>query len=94
MPLSMYEAKKTLTAMGLNYKKIHVCPNDCILYRKEYIDATTYPTCGMLRWKLNKNEIENQSVPAKVLWYFPPIPRFRMMFQSVQIAKDLTWHVD
>ena len=35
MPLSMYEAKKTLNALGMEYKKIHACPNDCILYRNE-----------------------------------------------------------
>ena len=29
---------------------------------------------------------------AKVLWYFPPIPRLRHMFHSSQTAKDLTWH--
>ena len=22
--------------MGMEYKKIHACPNDCILYRIEY----------------------------------------------------------
>ena len=31
-----------------------------------------------------------KEVPAKVLWYFPFIPRFRCMFQSSQTAKDLT----
>ena len=31
MPLSMYEAKKTLNALGMEYKKINACPNDCIL---------------------------------------------------------------
>ena len=31
-------------------------------------------------------------IPAKVLWYFPPIPRFKRMFQSPKTAKDLKWH--
>lgn len=26
MPLSMYEAKKTLNALGMGYEKIHACP--------------------------------------------------------------------
>jgi len=30
----MYEAKKILCSMGMEYRKIHACPNDCILYRK------------------------------------------------------------
>ena len=36
MPSRYYEAKKILCPMGLEYEKIHACPNDCILYRKEY----------------------------------------------------------
>ena len=30
MPTSIYEAKKTLCALGMQYEKIHACPNDCI----------------------------------------------------------------
>ena len=33
MSLSIYEAKKTFSALGMEYQKIHACPNDCILYR-------------------------------------------------------------
>ena len=51
MPLSMYEAKKTLNALGMEYEKIHAFPNDCILYRNELKDASSCPTCGMSRWK-------------------------------------------
>ena len=29
---SHYEAKKILCPVGIEYKKIHACPNDCILY--------------------------------------------------------------
>ena len=29
---SVYEAKKTIKALGLSYQKIHACPNDCMLY--------------------------------------------------------------
>ena len=35
IPTSMYEAKKTMSALGLEYVKIHACANDYILYRKE-----------------------------------------------------------
>ncbi|KAL6320534.1 hypothetical protein AAG906_007613 [Vitis piasezkii] len=55
MPLSVYEVKKTLNALGMEYKKIHACPNDCILYRNELNDASSCPTCGMSRWKLGKD---------------------------------------
>ncbi|XP_061993493.1 uncharacterized protein LOC133711378 [Rosa rugosa] len=92
IPGSEYEAKKTLVSLGMEYKKIHACPNDCILYRGEHVDATSGPTCGESRWKLGNGNIEKQGVPAKVLWYFPPIPRFKRMFQSTKTSKNLTWH--
>ena len=35
---------------------------------------------------------KSKGVPTKVMWYFPPIPGFKRMFQSSKIAKDLIWH--
>ena len=90
LPLSMYEAKKTLNALGIEYEKIHVCPDDCILYRNELKDASSCPTCGTSRWKSNNTRTKKKKgVPTKVMWYFPPILRFRRLFQSQKIAKDL-----
>ena len=34
LPTQNYDAKKILFPMGMEYKRIHACPNDCILYRK------------------------------------------------------------
>ncbi|CAL9000942.1 unnamed protein product, partial [Prunus brigantina] len=92
LPSSMYDAKKTLSALGMSYEKIHACPNNCILYRKDYEYSTNCPICGILRWKEGKDSILKEGVPAKVVWYFPPIPRFKRMFQSHKTTKSLTWH--
>ncbi|RVW75383.1 hypothetical protein CK203_062331 [Vitis vinifera] len=93
LPLSMYEAKKTLNTLGMESEKIHACPNDCILYRNELNDASSCPTCGTSRWKLDRTRTKKmKGVPTKVMWYFPPIPRFKILFQSRKIAKDLIWH--
>lgn len=91
---SLYEAKKTLSSLGMEYKKIHACPNNCILYIKEYVDATNFSKCGFSRWKVTKDSREKKGVMAKVLWYFPPLPRFKRMFKSSEVSKDLTWHAD
>ena len=32
MPQSQDEARKMLVTIGLDYKIIHACPNDCVLY--------------------------------------------------------------
>ncbi|XP_073132800.1 uncharacterized protein [Henckelia pumila] len=94
LSLSFYDAKKSLCALGITYEKIHACPNDCILYRKEYEDMNSCPTCGMSRWKMGQKDTIKEGVPAKVLWYFPPIPRFVRMFGNKEFSKELTWHAD
>ncbi|KAL5578036.1 hypothetical protein UlMin_019735 [Ulmus minor] len=95
LPISMYEVKKAMSSLGMGYEKIHACRNDCILYRKECKDLECCPVCGESRWKLEKNEVtKKKGVPAKVLWYIPPIPRFRRLFRNAEHAKNLTWHAD
>ena len=94
--VSMYEVKKTTSVLSLEYVKIHACPNDCILYRNEYKGLSECPSCGLSRWKKKDGSVDQyrKGVSAKLLWYFPIIPRFKRMFQSSQTAKDLTWHVN
>ncbi|KAL9413832.1 hypothetical protein AB3S75_042342 [Citrus x aurantiifolia] len=93
--MSMYEVKKTMSNLGLEYVKIHAYPNDCILYRNEYVGLSECPSCGLSRWKKNGSVDQyRKGVHAKLLWYFPIIPRFKRMFQSSQTTKDLTWHAN
>ncbi|KAL6347740.1 hypothetical protein AAG906_026269 [Vitis piasezkii] len=67
--------------------------NELPLSMNELNDASSCPTCGTSRWKLDKTRTKKRKgVPAKVMWYFPPIPRFKRLFQSRKIAKDLIWH--
>ncbi|XP_073121393.1 uncharacterized protein [Henckelia pumila] len=94
LPSSTYDAKKTLSCLSLSHEKIHDCSNDCILYRKQYKDCVSCPKCGSSRWKLNKKNIEKKGIPAKVMSYFPPIPRFKRMFKSLETSKNLTWHAE
>ncbi|XP_074360447.1 uncharacterized protein LOC141700638 [Apium graveolens] len=76
IPSSFSEAKKTLCALGMGINE----------------DETTFRICKAFRWKLNKKGEEQEGVPAKVLWYFPLIPRIRNLFNTPQITKDMTWH--
>jgi ssDNA-binding Zn-finger/Zn-ribbon topoisomerase 1 len=92
IPETVYKAKTTLKALGMEYEKIHACPNDCILYRKEYVNATKCPTCNTSRWEKAKDNSDRVNVPAKVMWYFPPISRFKRMYKSKNIVNDLMWH--
>ncbi|KAK1352309.1 hypothetical protein POM88_053573 [Heracleum sosnowskyi] len=60
LPRRTYEAKQMLKSIGLVHNRIHYCPNDCILYRKEYADLDQCPKCSLKRYK-------NGNSPAKVM---------------------------
>ncbi|KAL6570262.1 hypothetical protein OROMI_014776 [Orobanche minor] len=87
LPRRTYEAKQMLKSIGLIHDRIHACPNDCILYRKEYAELDECPKCGTKRYK-------DGNYPAKIMWYFPLIPRRRRLYASAKDAKHLTWHHD
>ncbi|XP_074323373.1 uncharacterized protein LOC141660298 [Apium graveolens] len=92
LPPNAYEAKKTLSDLGLEYEKIHSCPNNCILYQGAHADASECPKCRLSRWKLGKDGKIKMNVPAKVMWYFPIIPRFKRMYKSPSTSELMTWH--
>ncbi|CAH9133258.1 unnamed protein product [Cuscuta epithymum] len=95
LPDSTYQAKKILCPMGLEVEKIHVCPNDCVLYRKEYKNLKQCPRCGTSRYKVKTSVHDTKNgPPAKVLWYLPIVPRFKRLFANAKDAKSLTWHAD
>ena len=74
-------------------EKIDVCINDCCLFRKGNEELNNCPKCGASRWKVNNRTKKiNIGVSAKVLRYFPIIPRFRRMFISTKISEQLRWH--
>ncbi|KAM6594430.1 hypothetical protein CsatA_002133 [Cannabis sativa] len=90
---STYSVRKYLQTFDLGYEKIHACVNNCCLFRKDKEKLEECPTCGTSRWATDKltNKVR-KGIPAKVLRYFPIIPRFKRMFKSERMAKDLRWH--
>ena len=75
--------------MGMDYNKIHACPNDCILFRKEYEQLDKCPKCGSSRYR---DDTQGENVPAKVVRHFPIIPRIKSMFRCKSIAELMRWH--
>jgi hypothetical protein len=88
LPKSYYEAKGILKEMGLGYESIHVCYNNCVLFRKEYKKHDNCPVYGLSRWK----DAERKKIPKKVLWYFPLAPRLKRMFSTKEASKAVQWH--
>lgn len=99
LPKTYYEAKKIIRDLGLDYERIHSCPKDCILFRGDFAKQDFCHVCESSRWKVDKKD-SNASVvkskgkrkPAKVLRYFPLIPRIQRLFSSTKTSDDMRWH--
>ena len=46
LPRDMYQSKKLLSSLGMDYEKIDVCPNNCMLFWKEHINEKKCLKCG------------------------------------------------
>ncbi|MBJ4058605.1 hypothetical protein JGD43_25095 [Salmonella enterica subsp. enterica serovar Goldcoast] len=92
LPSTTYQAKKVLCPLGMEVERIHACPNDCILYRKEYADMHVCPVCKASRYKRQNTAKVKQGPPAKMLWYLPVIPRLKRLFANPKEARLLRWH--
>jgi len=88
LPKSYDEAKGILKELGLGYESIHVCYNNCVLFRKEYDKHDNCPVCGLLRWK----DVERKKIPQKVLRHFPLAPRLKRMFSTKEASEVAQWH--
>ncbi|KAL9667146.1 hypothetical protein QQ045_001495 [Rhodiola kirilowii] len=90
LPNRTYKAKKVMCSMGIEYKKTHACPNDCILYSNAHTDLTEYPVCKASCYKLNKGPTDtSKGTPAKVLLYLPPIPRFQRLYAEAKDSNNM-----
>ncbi|XP_058746586.1 uncharacterized protein LOC131619515 [Vicia villosa] len=100
IPESFYKTKAMISGLGLDYKKIDACPNDCMLFWKEHEKDNSCTICEASRWKQNaategceseqpKNDCR---VPAKVLRHFPLIPRLQRLFMCSKTAESMRWH--
>lgn len=94
IPSSFYDAKKIINKLGLDYKKIVACPNDCMLYwgSQEDEERETCKVCNTSKWKPMGDKRRQKKIPAKVLRYFPLKPRLQRLFISSKSANDMIWH--
>ncbi|KAK1368347.1 hypothetical protein POM88_034439 [Heracleum sosnowskyi] len=50
LPTSTYQTKKVLCPMGMNVKKMHASPNDCVLFQNEHEDPDICPKCHSIHF--------------------------------------------
>ncbi|WVZ63647.1 hypothetical protein U9M48_013261, partial [Paspalum notatum var. saurae] len=95
-----YEAKEVICPIGLEVKKIHACPNDCILYRgKELEHLEACPVCKASRYKIRRNDFGDvegehprKRIPAKeddMMWHPADRSQWRKVDRMyLQFAED------
>ncbi|XP_074288837.1 uncharacterized protein LOC141613988 [Silene latifolia] len=101
-PVNFNEAKNIVRDLGLDYKKICACPNDCMLFWKEFENAEECFKCHASKWKKceanssnkNSNTKNNRQIPAKVLWHFTLQPRLQRVYMNSETAEAMTYHAD
>ncbi|XP_072080869.1 uncharacterized protein [Arachis hypogaea] len=102
IPTSFNKAKNMVKELGLDYEKIDVYPNDCMLYRNEYINDSVCRICGESRYNQTPTTDGSEEdfallnkvhkVDAKTLRYFPLIPRLKRLFMCPNTTEALRWH--
>jgi hypothetical protein len=81
----MYHSKKLVKGLGIDYEKIDVCQNNCMLFWNEHKDKKQCLKCGKPRYTEDVNddgEMVTTEVAHKQVRYMPVAPRLKQIFLS------------
>jgi hypothetical protein len=86
----LYQSKKIVAGLGINYEKIDMCEKNCMLFWKEHTNDIKCMHCGRSRYVKVVNE-DGASVTTKVvlkqLCYMPVTLRLKRLYLCQEIAK-------
>jgi hypothetical protein len=95
LPKDMYHSKEIIKGLKMDYEKIDVCKNNCMLFMKEHAGEKKRLKCGQYRFV----EVDNHEgdkvmtdVAHKQLRYLPLTPRVKQLFLSKKSAMHMRWH--
>jgi hypothetical protein len=95
MPKDMYQSKKLLSVLDMEYKKIDVCKDNCMIFYREHKNEAKCLKCGKPRFVEVVNE-DGEKVTTKTahkqLRYMPLTPRMKWLFISKKTARHVRWH--
>jgi hypothetical protein len=81
-----YDEALSIISKGLGNFSIHVCPNNCVLFCKQFAKLDKCAKCDASRWK---DADGKRQIPEKVLRHFPLIPRLQRMFLSMKSSEEV-----
>jgi hypothetical protein len=95
MAKDLYQSKKIIAGLRMDYEKIDVCEKNCMLFWKEHKDDTECVHCDRSRYVKVLNE-DGASITTKVvvkqLRYMPITPRLKLLNLSEETVKQMRWH--
>jgi hypothetical protein len=92
MPKDLYQFKKIVSSLGMNYEKIDACEKNCMLFWKEHKDDIECMHCGMSRYMKEINEdraFVTTKLVIKQLCCIPITPRLKWLFLSEETTKQM-----
>jgi len=95
LPKDMYQSKKLLSGLGMDYEKIDVCPDNCMLFWKEHSNEKKCLNCGKSRFVEIRNDDGEKvmtEIAYKQLRYMPLTPRLKRLYISKKTALHMRWH--
>jgi hypothetical protein len=90
IPKDLYQSKKIVAGLGMNYEKFDVCKKNCMLFCKEHKDDTECMHCGRSRYVKAVNENRTSittKVAVKQLRYMPITLRLKQLYISEETMK-------
>jgi hypothetical protein len=95
MPKDMYQSKNLLSALGMEYEKIGVCKDNCMIFYKEHKNEMKCLKCGKMRFVEVVNE-DGEKVMTKTthkqLRYMPLTPRMKQLLISKKTVRYMRCH--
>jgi hypothetical protein len=94
-PKYMYHSNTIIKCLGMDYEKIYVCKNICMLFMKEHTGEKKCLKCGQSRFVEVVNAEGDKvmtDVEHKKLRYLPLTPRVKRLFLSKKPAMHMRWH--
>jgi hypothetical protein len=95
LPRDMYQSKKLLSDLGMEYEKIDACQDNCMIFWKEHINEKKCLKCEKSQFveviNADGEEVVTE-IAYKQLRYMPLTPRLKRLFISKKTAIHRRWH--
>jgi hypothetical protein len=94
LPRGMYQSKKLLSSLDMDYERIGVCQDNCMLFWKGHINEKKCLKCGNSRFTevINANGEEMMiEIAYKQLHYMTLTPRLKRLFILKKTAMHMRW---